>query len=188
MCLWYVSEECDNLPDILESLCSAAAFCTLCCLSCIFGYSITTPDCFPQSFCLWCCVSDPSHGFSPLHLQTGHFLLSCRFLIANMPKGWNKLANQFTNTISLLQPQRHLVFIIIFFIFKNTNTSSLGKTESVIFTCLLFFLLIHHKIYSSWIFSLRDHGLLCGLFIFWLWFVSLSLTSPHATPLPLIQP
>lgn len=113
-----MSEECDNLPDILESLCSAADFWTQCCLSCNFGYSITRPDCFPKSFCLWCCVSDPSHGFSPLHIQTGHFLLSCRVLIANMPKGWNKLANQFTNTVSLLQPQRHLVFIIIFLYIK----------------------------------------------------------------------
>lgn len=52
MCLWYASGRCDNLPDNVQSLCSAAAFYTLCCLSCTFGCSTSTPDYFPKSFCL----------------------------------------------------------------------------------------------------------------------------------------
>lgn len=185
MCLWYVSEECDNLPDILESLCSAAAFCTLYCLSCIFGYSITTPDCFPKSLCLWCCVSDPSHGFSPLHIQTGHFLQ--RFLIANMPKGWNKLPNHFTNIVSLLQPQRHLVFIIIFLYIKRPILL-VGVSLSLLFLHAYYSFCWSTKRHIPAEFSVSGITGCCVVYLFFGCDLSVSLWLLPTTPLPLVQP
>lgn len=81
MCLWRASGGCDNLPNNLQSLCSAAASCTLCCSSRVLGRSTRTPACFPKSFCLQRCVSDPSHSFSPFLTQTGHFLLRIKLWV-----------------------------------------------------------------------------------------------------------
>lgn len=123
----------------------------------------------------------PATAFLPStpKLTTFSYGLSYRLVIAHVSKGWDKLANHFTNPDSLLQPKRRLFSFV------------LGGR------CLCYFYIptvVSADPPQDYLVSPAEFSVLgikgcCVIYLFFrLWFVSLSLTSPHATPLPLVQP